>query len=170
MYKSRFYAFLVEPGLQHVIDMTANTRAALHCQTCRLVEDENLWVLIKEHLGKKVAVILAAHGARRQWAVAFPVDCERGDSDQLASFDAGVGLGPAAIDTYLARSQEFLKLDKTEARIVRLEPAVEPHAGFARFHSDLLHACHFRAFPLPAREIASGKVPCEPHSDEQRDN
>ena len=76
---------------------------------------------------------------------ALAVDVERGDADQLAGLDPGVGLDPPAIDANLARSQKLLQMTEAEAGEMRLEPAVEPHARLAVQHLDLFNACHFRS-------------------------
>ena len=56
---------------------------------------------------------------------------------------ARVGLGAAAVDADLAGAQQLLKLPEAEARKMRLEPAVEPHARLVGFNLDLFYACHF---------------------------
>ena len=62
------------------------------------------------------------------------VDIERRHADHLAGLDAGVGLGAAAIDAHLAGAQQLLQMAEAQARKMRLEPAVEPHARLAGFH------------------------------------
>ena len=75
-------------------------------------------------------------------AAALAVDGKRRHAHHLAGLDARVGLGAAAIDPDLAGAQQLLQLAEAEARIMRLEPAVEPHARLAGFNRYLFDACH----------------------------
>ena len=94
-----------------------DARAALHGKPGRLVEDEDLLVLVEQHLRQHVGVVLAAHGARAvSGPVALAVDVERRDADDLAGLDARVGLGAAAIDAHLAGAQQLLQMAEAEAR------------------------------------------------------
>ena len=127
--------------------MARHAGTALHGKARRLVEDEDLRVLVEQHLAQHIAVVLAAHGLRRELAFALAVDAERGDAHDLSRFDAGVCLGATAVDAHLAGAQQLLQLHEAEAGIMRLEPAVEPHARLARFDRDLLYACHCLSCP-----------------------
>ena len=86
----------------------------------------------------------------------------------LAGLYAGVGLGAAAIDADLAGAQQLLQMTEAEARIMRLEPAVEPHARFAVLDLDLFDACH--RGPLFVGPIASGDGAGEPKAGKQAKN
>ena len=48
--EARLLALLVAPGLEHVVDVARDARAALHREAGRLVEDEHLGVLVEQHL------------------------------------------------------------------------------------------------------------------------
>ena len=116
--------------------------AALHGKPGRLVEDEDLGVLVDQHLRQHVGIALLAHGARGHRALALLVDAERRHAHHLAGLDARVGLGAAAIDADLAGAQQLLQMAEAQAREMRLEPAIEPHARLAGFHRYLFDACH----------------------------
>ena len=102
----------------------------------------DLGVLVDQHLRQDVGVALPAHGPRRDRTLALLVDAERRHADHLAGLDARVRLGAAAVDAHLAGAQQFLQMAEAQPREMRLEPAVEPHARFARFNRYLFDTCH----------------------------
>ena len=95
-----------------------------------------------QHLRKHLGVALPAHGARRDRTLALLVDAERRHADHLAGLDARVRFGAAAIDAHLAGAQQLLQMPEAQPREMRLEPAIEPHARFARFNRYLFDTCH----------------------------
>jgi hypothetical protein len=154
----RLLALFAAPDLQHVVDVAGNTGAALHRQPGWLVEDEDLVVLVQQHLAQHLRVVLVADRAAGQLALSLAVGIERRNAHHLPGLDARIGLGAAAIDADLAGTQQFLQMTEAEARVVRLEPAVEPHARLAGFHRDLLNAGHVPSFapkvPYPHYDMA----------------
>ncbi len=149
--EARLLALLVAPGLQHVVDVAGNARAALHRQSCRLVEDKNLVVLVQQHLLQHVGIALVADRVAGELGVALLVDLERRDANRLARLDARIGFHSATIDANLAGAQELLQMAKAKAREMNLEPAVEPHARFAGLHHYLFDACHNLASTISNR-------------------
>ena len=100
--------------------MARDARAALHGEPGRLVEDEDLRVLVEQHLRQHVGVALVADGAVPvSWPVALLVDVERRDADHLAGLDARIGLDAAAIDADLAGAQQLLQMAEAQARKMR---------------------------------------------------
>src|SRR5690606_22276286 len=107
-----------------------------------LVEDENLLVLVDQHLRQDFAVALRAHRARRRRPRVLAVDAQRRHADDLPGVHAAVGLHAAAVHTDLSSPQQLLQLSESKTRIMYLEPAIEAHARFAIVYLDLFYASH----------------------------
>src|SRR5690606_18416479 len=97
----------------------------------RLVENKDLLILVDEHLRKHLGIAAVADGAHGGGSAALVVDGERRHSDQLSGLHPRIRLRAATIHPHLAGTQQLLQLSETEARIMDLEPAVEPHTGLA---------------------------------------
>ena len=93
--------------------MAGDARAALHGKPRRLVEDEDLRVLVEQHLRQHFGIALPAHGARGHRALALLVDAKRRHADHLAGLDARIGFGAAAVDADLAGAQQLLQMRRS---------------------------------------------------------
>ncbi len=151
----------VAKRFQHAVDMTVDAGPALHGQTGRLVEDQNMPVLVEHIRLQHVAIVPVAHCCRAQrLRLALVAGLQRRYAHRLAGGDTRRGLHPPAVDADLARPHQFLQMRKAEARIMQLEPAVEPHAGLVGVNLYRLHAAHISARPSarPARSPASDRT------------
>jgi hypothetical protein len=137
----RLAAVPVAEGLQHGVDVPLHARAALDGEAGRLVEDEHLRILVKERGPEKAAAVGLRRGRRLRPHVAR---LERGHAHLLAGREPRGGLHATAVHPHLAGAQQLLQMAEAEARIVQLEPAVEPHPGLVALHLACLDAAHVR--------------------------
>jgi hypothetical protein len=102
--------------------------AALHGDSRRLVQNEEVVVLVERDRGEEGAVGLGERvlGLRRRGHVG-----ERRNSDGLARSEPRARLGAAAIHPHLAGAQELLEPAMRQRGVMGPEPAIEPHAVFA---------------------------------------
>jgi hypothetical protein len=132
------------PGAEQLVDVAAGLGAALYGQAARLVERQDLFVLVdhqRARIGRLAGVqlTLGAHGRRLR---------QGRHADLGAGGEAGVGLGAGAVDADLAGAGQFLEVDVVQVRPAALEPAVQAHARLALIHeqgADLPHAKTRRA-------------------------
>src|SRR5690606_18588081 len=127
----------------------------------------DLLIFMDQHFCQNVAIALIpnrAHGGRR---CTLAVDAQRWHSNHLPRLDATVGLYAASIDTHLAGAQQLLQLTEGKPRIMNFEPAIQAHARFAVFYSNLFYASHIVTI---SAGIALQKGSCEPQSRAERKN
>ena len=130
MHEARLLVLGVAQRFEHAVDMRRQAGTALDGEALRLVEDIDLVVFVEAHRHQRVGGAAArAERARDMRAAAGRIDAERWNPHHLARIDAVIGLGAAAIDAHLTRSQQLLQMPERQARIVFLEPAIEAHAG-----------------------------------------
>src|SRR5690606_2094346 len=137
VHEAGFFALLVAPGFQHAIHVAVDARAALDGKAGGLIEDEDLIVLVDQHLGQHVAIALRTHGAHGRRRCALAIDTQRRHTDHLPRLDPAIGLHATAIDTHLTGAQKLLQLTEGKPRIMNLEPAIQAHARFAVFYRNL---------------------------------
>ena len=65
-----------------------------------------------------------------------------GNAHRLPGFQPRAGLHPAAIDAHLPGAQKLLQVAEGEIGKMRLEPAVQAHAGLVRGDGSGFDACH----------------------------
>src|SRR5690606_32089949 len=67
VHEARLFALPAAPGFQHAVHMAVDAGAALHRKACRLIEDENLLVLMDQHLREHLGIAMVAYGAYGGW-------------------------------------------------------------------------------------------------------
>ena len=151
---------------EHAVDVAHGTRAALHGEAHRLVEDEHVVVFVQRDRFDKGAVLLRLRGviARRRRR-----QRERRHTHALPGFEPRLRLGALAVQAHLAFAHDALDVAERQARKPRLEEAVDAHAGFIRRHGERLDAfglrhptrrlnCAFRAVILGGRRSRPSKA------------
>ncbi len=127
---------------EHAIDVPFGSAAALHGEAERLVEHEDVLVLVEDHaldagpigLGKPERRL----DARRRRRLLGAHDLRHADIG--AGFETLVALDPAAVDAHLSRAQQLLQIRVADIGKVDAEPPVKPHVGLGRLHFDGLDA------------------------------
>ena len=131
--------------------------AALHGQASRLVQGQDLVVLIKDqglgigNIAARQGLFLARIRGIRQGRHAY----------LTAGHQMGLSLDPRAIDADLARTGHFLDLDMVQIRPAPLEPAIQPHPVFTGIHiecANFFHANTRRAKKRPANKAATERT------------
>ena len=118
--------------------MPPHAGAALHSKAHRLVEDENVLVLVERDRLQEIAVVLVARrvaggGLRR-------VKLEGRNANGLAGFEAVVRPGALAVDAEFALAHDALDVREGELGKARDQKAVDPHARLIRFNREGLNA------------------------------
>ena len=144
--------------VEHAVDMPLGPGPALHRQARRLVQHDDLVVLVDDQAADLLGVAVR-HGrdlARLGWR-------RRGDAgrqaDGLAGLDAILALGALAVDADLAGAQKLLQGAVAQLGEMALEPAVEPQAGLVVDDGsglDLGVAHGVAAFTLPPPSYGGG--------------
>src|SRR5690606_22567734 len=140
VHEARLSALTPAPGFQHAAHMPVDAGADLHRKAGRRSEDANIPDLMGPPLREQLGIAMVAEGADGGWR-ALPVAGQRRHPDDLPRLTARIRLRARAIHAHLPRAQQPLKLYETQAGIMGLEPAIEPHARRAAIHLDLLDAC-----------------------------
>jgi hypothetical protein len=146
------------PGAEQLVDMVGGLGAALHGQAGRLVQRQDLLVLVQHQrlgegdvaLGQRLLLVrIGGVGQRRHPHLA-------------AGRQLGVGLDPRAVDPHLTRAEQLVELDMVQVRPAALEPAVHPDAVLAIVHIErtyFLHAANIlRAIKRPAKTAATDRI------------
>ena len=110
--------------------------AALHCDARRLVEHEQIVVLVEGDGSKEGTVRL---GQRLRCRRCRRSRRQRRHANGLTRGEPCARLGAAAVDPNLAGAQQFLEPAVRQVGVMAPEPAVEPHAvlaGLDRPHFD----------------------------------
>ena len=114
--------------VEHAVDMPLGPGAALHRQPRRLVQHDDLVVLVDDQAADLLGIAvrdgrdLARLGRRRGG------DAGR-QADGLAGLDPVLALGALAVDADLAGAQKLLQGAVAQLGEMALEPAVQPQAG-----------------------------------------
>ena len=114
--------------IEHAVDMPLGARAALHGEARRLVEDDDVFVLV-DHQRLDLGGIAIGDGGdfpRLRWRRRR--DAGR-QADLLPRLDPVLSLDPPPIDTDLPRAQQFLQGSVGQSGEMTLEPAIQPQAG-----------------------------------------
>ena len=117
--------------------MAVGAGAALHRKPHRLVQHQHVVVLVERDRLDEGAVLLVAGGVVARLR---RLDLERRDADRLALLQPVLGLRALAVHPHLAFADDALDVAERQARIARLEEAVEPHAVLVGADGDGLHA------------------------------
>ena len=145
--KARLLAVAIGERGQHAVDMARDPRTALNREPHRLVQHEDVAVLVDGHLAKffgvpVVRVRPANCGLCGRFAVlvaaAFVLE-GRNPHDHPGG-EPRRGLGARAVDADLAGAAELLQMPEGERRKPLLEPPVEPQSLLGLAHRDRLHA------------------------------
>jgi hypothetical protein len=117
----------VAQGFEQAVDMMRRLGSALHGDARRLVEDEEVVVLVEGDRREKIAVGLrqAASWRWRRRDIG-----QRRHADSLAVNEPRARLSARAIDPDLPRPQQLLEPAVGKLRVMGLEPAVEAHPVF----------------------------------------
>ena len=155
--------------VEHAVDMPLGPGAALDRQARRLVQHDDVVVLVDDQAADLLGVAVR-HGrdlARLGWR-------RRGDAgrqaDGLAGLDAILALGALAVDADLAGAQKLLQGAVAQLGEMALEPAVEPQAGLVVDDGSGLDAGgrgHGNAHAL-ASPVLRGRWPAGPEGESPR--
>ena len=141
--RGRSVEFEAQPVEQR-IDMALGVGAALHREAGGLVDDQRPVVAVQHGIAQQRDILrpgarrLAAAAARRRLG-------QRRHPDRLARRDRVAGAGALAVNPDLPGAQQLFEPSVAEARIMPLEPAVEPPGAVLRPHGDGGDAAHSRA-------------------------
>src|SRR6478735_2559912 len=142
--------------------MVRGLGSTLHGDPRRLVEHQEIVVLVKRDGGEKRALGLGQRLRRRrrrrrcgrQWW----------NANALSGGKARTRLGASAIDAYLAGAEQLLKPAVRQVGVMASEPAVEAHAVLARLYCprfDRRSLRHRTSGKGRLRPTATALAPCE---------
>ncbi|MEL7544476.1 MAG: hypothetical protein AAGJ70_11955, partial [Pseudomonadota bacterium] len=148
-------------GVEHRIKMTRRAGAALHGETCRLVDGDDM-IIAEQYAFAQFVTLCAAQrvgfffsalpGARARFI--HPVFRQRRHAHGLALLKPRARFDARTVDTHLSRPQQFLQLAETQRRVVLAEPAIETKAIVGGDHITLDDAGHLRLSIIAARPDA----------------
>lgn len=126
-------------GIEQGVEMLGRARAALHRQTRRLVDGDDMGVAMYDHRPHRLGLTLVDPG-RGLGGWRRRLGRQGRYADLLARLQALVGLGPPAVNPHLAGAQVLLKQTVGDLRQMPAEPAVEPDVGLVSGHRARLNA------------------------------
>ena len=137
VHKPWLLALGIAHHLQHLIDVSRRAGAALHRKPERLVQHENIVVLVDRHLlqrGKRLlrAFRQFAHRLRR-------VELQRRNADALPLLQPVLAVDALAVDAQLALTDDALDVRERQAGKARFEKAIDAHVVLVGRHFDGLH-------------------------------
>ena len=142
MHQPRPLAVRVAQDFQHAVEMARGAGAALHRKPHRLIEHQNVGVLVERDRFQELAGLFVGFAPRR--ARLRLIEPQRRNAHGLPRLQPVLRLGALAVDAHLAFADDALDVGKTQAGKTRFEEAVDPHAGFVRRNGDVLHICRQR--------------------------
>ncbi|MCD6073094.1 MAG: hypothetical protein K0S42_3610 [Microvirga sp.] len=155
MHETRLLPVVASQGIEHPVHMPLSARATLDREPHRLVDDENVLVLIKRDRLQEVAVALILGRAPRDRALL--VELQGRHPDLLAGRKPLVGLRPLAVDPQLALADDALDVSESQLREACDQEAVDAHVGLVGLDHEGLH---------PGRQnllgFRPGLSPCRP--------
>ena len=123
-------------GLDHAVRHAA---AAVHRDARRLVQDQQVLVLVDDGGGEQVLQRLAGRAVTPAAAARLRTT-HRGQPDPVAGCDTLVGLGALAVHPHLALAQQAVDVGPRHALQDPDQEIVEPLPGIALAGVDVLHA------------------------------
>ena len=123
--------------------MVMGLGAALHGKAARLVEDEEVAVLVDHHAVEEAALLACQRldvglGRIRRTRV----EGQRRHPDLLLGLQPRAGLGPRAAHPHLARAGQLVEIGECHLRKMDLEPAVKAHPRLVGGDDMALHFGH----------------------------
>jgi hypothetical protein len=127
MHQARALTASIAQDVQHAVDVARGAGTALDAKPDRLVEDENVVILIKRDRAQKLTRLFFRLGKISRFRRIEP---ERRDAHRLACLQPVLSIDPLAVDAQFAFADHALDVGERQRRKSRLEKAVDPHAGF----------------------------------------
>ncbi len=117
---------LARERLQHAVDVPLRSRAALHREPVRLVEHDDVAVLVEGHRPDRPGVLGARGLARGRGYGRQP---QRGHAHRLADFEAGRDFGALSVNPHLALADDLVEVRLRQVGKAATKPTVEAHPG-----------------------------------------
>ena len=131
VHQARALARAEAQRIEHGVEMARDAAAALHRETGRLVDHQQLIVAI-EDAAAQVARRLRIQRRRGRACGSRGRLAQRRHPNPLTGMQARAGANASAVDPDLAAAQQLLQAAVRQVREMPPEPAVEPDSGFVR--------------------------------------
>src|SRR5215470_1778943 len=122
-------------GAEHAVDVLDGSGPALNRKSHRLVEYENVIVLVKSDRGEEASCLLV----RLRTNGLGPIKLERRNAHRLSNRKAILAVNAFAVDAHLAFADDTLDVGEREAGESGLEEPINAHARLVGGHRDRLH-------------------------------
>ena len=133
MHQHRPVATRIRESLQEAIEVFARAGAPLDGKPERLIQHNDVAVLVEDEILDASAIALGRGAWPRPGLRGIRLEMERRHADALPLRQAGRNLDATAVDPHLTRADDLVQVSQREGRLPPLEPAVEAHAVFFTF-------------------------------------